>query len=182
MRSSLLAGLLFLAVSAVGAEANHTLLSKSGGRFQLPWSDTWVEYSGAEVSPISVAFDKRGDPLAMRVLLSAVPTNKDPRAISEEGLRFFIGKSIEKLQPQAVEAKLEAQPLGGPRPGFFVRATDKAPKPGEYKYVESVVVAAGEVPVLATILFNDSGEKDATKARESLAHLEYTETPSSESK
>jgi hypothetical protein len=182
MRGSLFAGLLILAASVSGADGNQTLLSKSGGKFQLPWSGNWSEVTGADVPPIAVAFETKGDPLAMRVSLVAVPTQNDPRAVSEEGLRYFIGKAIEDLQPQAVEHKLEAQPLAGPRKGFFVRATDKAPKPGEYKYVESVIVAVGEVPVFATILFNDAGAADATKARESLGRLDYTGPASPESK
>jgi hypothetical protein len=182
MRGSLFAGLLILAASVAAADGAHTLLSKSGGRFQLPWSGNWSEVAGTDVPPIAVAFETKGDPLAMRVTLVAVPTQKDPRAVSEEGLRYFIGKAIEDLQPQAVEPNLEAQPLAGPNKGYFVRATDKAPKPGEYRYVESVVVAAGEAPVFATILFNDAGATDAVKVRESLGHLVFTVSAAPESK
>jgi hypothetical protein len=173
LRGSLLIGAILVASAALGADEHRALVSRDGGRFELAWSKNWTQLKDGEVTGSGVAFEVQGNPQAMRVLLTPGPV-REPDALSEAGLRFFIGKMIESLAPQAVESPLEAQPLtGGRQPGFFVHATDKAPKPGEYKYVNAIVVAAGDAPVIVTVLFNDAGAKDAALVRAAMANLSY---------
>ena len=87
---------------------------------------------------------------------------------------MIIGKMIESVAPQAVESSLEPQPLkGGKQTGFHVHATDKAPKPDEYKYVDFVVVAAGDAPLVVTVLSNDSPAGDVAQVRAAMADIVY---------
>jgi hypothetical protein len=173
LRGSLLACCLLLATAALAAGEANTLVSVDGGKYELSWSAEWEQAALDEVGATGIAFQPKGDPHSMRVLISPGPGG-DARAQSDEALRAFIGKMIESVAPQAVERKLEPQPLtGGRQKGYFVHATDKAPKPDEYKYVDFVVVAAGDAPLIVTILSNDSGVQQVAQVRAAMADIVY---------
>jgi hypothetical protein len=162
-----------LTSTAWSAGGQHTLVSADGGKFELPWSAKWEQVNLAEAGANGVAFQAKGDPLAMQVSITPGPIG-DARAQSEDALRLIIGKVIESIAPQAVENPLEPQPLkGGKQAGFQVHATDKAPKPGEYKYVDAIVVAAGDAPLVVTVLSNDSGAADVAQVRAAMADIVY---------
>ncbi|HUQ09655.1 MAG TPA: hypothetical protein VM146_05015 [Steroidobacteraceae bacterium] len=173
LRGSLLVCSLLLAAVALAAGEANTLVSADGGKFELPWSAEWEQATLAEVGATGVAFQVEGDPHAMRVLVAPGPSG-DARAQSEEALRAVIGKMIESVAAQAVESALEPRPLtGGKQKGFFVHATDKAPKPEEYQYVDFIVVAAGDAPLIVTVLSNDPGAKHVAQVRAAMADIVY---------
>jgi hypothetical protein len=53
-------------------------------------------------------------------------------------------------------------------PGFYFSATDRAPKPGEYKFLTQGIVRVGELSVTFTILTNDGQEAVVKQALEAL--------------
>lgn len=165
--------LLCTLLTTVAVAGTNTLVSPDGGKYELPWSAKWEQVTLAEVGANGVAFQARGDAQAMRVLIAPGPVG-DARAQSADALRAIMGKMIESVAPQAVESSLEPQPLkGGKQAGFAVHATDKAPKPDEYKYVDFIVVAAGDAPLVVTVLSNDAGAADVAQVRAAMADIVY---------
>ena len=53
-------------------------------------------------------------------------------------------------------------------PGYCFSATDRAPQPGEYKYLTQGIVRVGELSVTFTILTNDGQEAVVKQALEAL--------------
>jgi hypothetical protein len=48
--------------------------------------------------------------------------------------------------------------------GYYFSATDRAPKPGEFKYLTQGILHIGELVASFTILSNDGGEANASDA------------------
>jgi len=48
--------------------------------------------------------------------------------------------------------------------GYYFSATDRAPNPGEYKYLTQGMLPVGELVVTFTILSNDGGEAAVSAA------------------
>ncbi len=164
-----------IVAAALAAEpGSHTLVSASGVKVELPWSKNWVQRQDPEYKPETVGFGVEGDLQAMHVMISAggpVPAG----AMTPEKMLDVMNGTIEELAPQAVEQDLAPVELkGGRNPAFFVTATDKAPKPDEYKYISQILVSAGDAFVLATILYNESATEDAQRARDALADVTVT--------
>ena len=90
-------------------------------------------------------------------------------------MRHVMDESVKQFQPQSVEKELVPKPFkNGDTRGYKVCATDRAPKPDEYKYVCQGVAVAGDLAVIFTVLYNDSGKADANKALTSLEALQVT--------
>jgi hypothetical protein len=65
---------------------------------------------------------------------------------------------------QSVERVLPIQEIKGvDGRGFYFAATDRAPKPGEYKYLTQGMIRVGEIALAFTILTND-GEESVVQA------------------
>ncbi len=77
-------------------------------------------------------------------------------ALQEEAIRESVQRSAEKAKSQSVEKTLKPVGLqGASGKGFYFFSTDKAPKPGEWKYMTQGVLVVGELMVTFTILTND---------------------------
>jgi len=75
-------------------------------------------------------------------------------------VRNLVESTAKTLQAQAVEEKLELVPMNVPgRVGYSFSLTDRAPKPGEYKYMTQGAVALGRTLVVFTILTNQDSER-----------------------
>jgi hypothetical protein len=62
---------------------------------------------------------------------------------------------------------IPVQNLTGPHVhGFYIFATDRAPKPGEWKYLTQGMINIDGAPFAFTILTNDGQEADAKTALE----------------
>jgi hypothetical protein len=161
-----------LFVAAVfAAEPTMTLVAANGGSIELPWAKQWAQSKDAAYDPETVAFVLQSDPSAMHAMIS--PGRRVSAAeLTEERLLELMARMTSNIAGQAVEKDLAAQPLaGGANRGWFVTATDKAPKPGEYQYITLVLAVADDIPVISTILFNDAGKADAGKARAAISNL-----------
>jgi hypothetical protein len=84
------------------------------------------------------------------------PMKKDSPAPTLEELKNGVARAAEELKEQAVEKSFDVVQLKGPAArGYYVKATDRAPKAGEYKYMTQGMVALGNVRVTLTVLTND---------------------------
>jgi len=172
-------GILLLLVGAVSWAANPRAESSSTKAFTLAgvsvsmnWDSHWTIQDAAPEAPETVKFQTT-DPLKMSVLLSAgqVP----PDADENEFRAAVMDKSTEEFLRQSVEKELKVEPIGsGEVHGSKVCATDRAPKPNEYKYVCQGILTSHGSAVVFTLLYNDSGKADADKALSALEGLQFT--------
>ena len=66
---------------------------------------------------------------------------------------------------QAVEKSISIQDLKGPHAeGTYFSATDRAPKPGEFKYMTQGAMSVSGLPVTFTILTNDDSKSPESVA------------------
>jgi hypothetical protein len=79
-------------------------------------------------------------------------------------LRSTVVSAAKSAEPQSVEGSLPLQSLvGASGRGYYFRATDRAPKPGEWKYLTQGMIRTGEIALTFTILTND-GQAAVEKA------------------
>ena len=75
-------------------------------------------------------------------------------------MRHSVQQGADKVKPSAIEQYLPVEPLSGaPGPGYYFSATDREPKPGEFKYLTQGMLLVGDVVVGFSILTNDAQEK-----------------------
>jgi hypothetical protein len=88
-------------------------------------------------------------------------------------MRHVIDSAVKEFQKSSVEKKLEPKAFSkdGTR-GYTVCATDRAPKPDEFKYVCQGIATNEEVAVIFTVLYNEPGKNSAEKARAALEALQ----------
>ena len=75
----------------------------------------------------------------------------DPQTVRAE-----VQQTAQQALSQAVESRIEVKELNGTSAkGYYFAATDRAPKPGEYKYMTQGILPVGELVVTFTVLTND---------------------------
>jgi hypothetical protein len=87
------------------------------------------------------------------------PPSTDAKPLTPDFLRAMVAAGAQKAKAQAVEKDLPVRDLSGQGlSGAYFSATDRAPKPGEYRNLTQGMVAVGELHVGFTILSNgDAG-------------------------
>jgi hypothetical protein len=142
------------AIAADGGKKAFALPDDSKLELAIPagWKDELKEKSIA-LSP------REGAPF--QVVLMPVARQK-PGASAETAIqmRHNVQQSADKVKPSALESYLSVEPLpGAPGPGYYFSATDREPKPGEFKYLTQGMLLVGDVVVSFSILTNDAQEK-----------------------
>ena len=148
--------------SAAPAAKSSKTLTVGKASVALEWSPGWqLDPNVAALPPESAAFNTV-DATKMRALLSTGPMRKE--ISSDEGIRAIASDMAVKLESQSVEKKIEVQRLEGEHArGYYVCATDRAPKAGEYKYLCQGLVSVDGTPIVFTLLYNDPGKAEADK-------------------
>ena len=124
--------------------------------------------------PPTIVFRQSSGPPFEILLTTIWPATRDRPAQSREALRKQVERAAENAKSQAVEAEprvMEFQGRSGE--GFYFSATDRAPKPGEYRFLTQGILRVGELTVTFTILTNDGQEhivKQAIELLKSAAH------------
>ena len=73
-----------------------------------------------------------------------------------EEIRSQVAKAAADAKAEAVEKTIPVLELQGDSGGgYYFSATDRAPKPGEYKYMTQGMIRIGELATTFTILSND---------------------------
>ena len=92
------------------------------------------------------------------------PMKADESASAEKAVRERVGRLAEDIKPNVVERNLDIVKLkGSSGTGFYFSATDKSPKPMEYKFVTQGIVNAARITVGFTILTHE-GQGDVVAA------------------
>jgi hypothetical protein len=99
------------------------------------------------------------------VMITAVWGMAPNAGVPEDAtIRSMVASAAKGAEAQSVEGSLAIQNLvaSGGR-GYYFRATDRAPKPGEWKYLTQGVIRTGAIALAFTILTND-GQAPIEKA------------------
>lgn len=104
--------------------------------------------------------------MPFRVLITPIWSMRGVQAPqTPDQLRAAVERGAQRAKVQAVEADppiVEFQGRSGP--GFYFSATDRAPKPGEYKFLTQGIVGVGTLSLTFTILTNDGQESIVRQA------------------
>ena len=149
-----------------GVDRTYNLPGHGQLRLHLPtgWNDEVRQHPGDFPPTIFISgFD--GSPFVVFV----TPRWPSPQGASDFGtaksIHAIVAKAAHAAEPESVEGKLNIVTMGGGRgPGYYFDATDRAPKPGEFKYMTQGAVGAGGVVCTFTILTSDKKSVVKTKA------------------
>ena len=102
---------------------------------------------------ISVRWSKKGDPGFNR----------------PEKARALVGKDGQKILPKTVETKIVLQEMKGvDNTGYFFSVTDKAPEPGEFRYMTQGKIGVGKLLLGFTVL---TRVRDSESLKEALSMI-----------
>ena len=119
--------------------------------------------------PPTIAFTPASGKPFQIMMTTIWPATKDRQPQSRDELRATVQRGVDGAKPQAVEKELRLVEFQGRTgPGFYFSATDRAPKPDEYKFLTQGVVRVGELSVTFTILTNDGQEAIVKQALDAL--------------
>ena len=94
---------------------------------------------------------------------------RDPEFKSPASVRRIVERGAADASKQAVERNIPIVELkGNSGAGFYFFATDRAPAPGEYKYLTQGAIAVGDLVVSFTVLSNDADSAEVKAALEML--------------
>lgn len=174
MHKSLLIASLFLvsASSSAADSANRSYPLPKHGAFELKvplvWKDS-VRQPPNDLPP-TISFAQK-DGAAFEVLVTPMwAFRPDVTMPTPEETKSTVRRAADEAQQQAVEKTIEVKELKGTSAtGYYFSATDRAPKPGEYKYLTQGMLSTGDLRVTFTILTNDGQEQIAQSALAMLA-------------
>lgn len=178
MRSiaSLVLGLWALLGASAAVASDHAYPLQNHTGLVLPVPDGWKEEikSARADAPKSLFFTPENGP-AFAVAVTPIVAMKDgsniPDAMAIHGL---VSASAQRLAPRAVEKQLAIKELVGPScKGYYFFATDRAPAPGEWKYLIEGMARVGGIDVAFDILTNDGQEAVARAALEMIRHARH---------
>ncbi|HEY2685821.1 MAG TPA: hypothetical protein VGI93_20095 [Steroidobacteraceae bacterium] len=156
--------------SADTAGIQHFVLP-GHGTLDLSVPSSWraqVHQPANPLPPTVTLAPTAGEPF--RVLITAVwplPPNTQLANLAE--IREQVAGAAHDASPQSVEKVLPLEELKGTENrGYFFRATDQAPKAGEFKYLTQGIIRVGGVNVAFTVLTNDGQESVVAAALDTL--------------
>ncbi len=95
-----------------------------------------------------------------------------------EAIRDMVQRAADDAKPHAVEEAIPLRELVGVSgSGYYFTATDKAPAPGEFRYLAHGAIRVGEVAVIFTVLTNDDAGTALSKVLEILKSSTYVADP-----
>ena len=142
------------AIAADGEKKAFALPDNSKLELAIPagWKDEPKEKSIA-LSP------REGAPFQV-VVTPVARQNPGASADTAIQMRHNVQQAADKVKPSALEQYLAVDELkGAAGPGYYFSATDREPKPGEFKYLTQGMLLVGDVVVSFSILTNDKQEK-----------------------
>jgi hypothetical protein len=156
---------LFASVPILAAPHAETFQVPKRGEVQLSVPDGWVSELSqppGEVPPTISLKPKVGQPF--EVMITPYWRRGDDTTVYESALREQTEAAAADAQSQAVEKALTLKELSGTEGhGYYFTATDRAPKPGEYKYMAQGMLKLGNLGLAFTVLTND-GQADVLAA------------------
>lgn len=127
------------------------------------WTDQVQQLSNR--LPPTIVFGP-GSGSSFQVLITPI---RRPGPQSLPQLRATVERAAEDAKAQSVEKALPIREFQGRSgPGYHFSSTDRAPKPGEYKFLTQGILLVGDLTVTFTILTNEGQEQVVRQALDGL--------------
>ena len=136
------------------------------GTLQLTVPVSWKEEIQQPPNrlPPTILFNQDKGPAFAVYVTPMWRTRPDAPEVTADVLKQLVQKATEMAKPKAVERTLEVKAVKGTSgPGYYFSATDRAPAPGEFKYLTHGTIRIGVIVAGFTILTND-GQDDVVSA------------------
>jgi len=163
------------AIAAAGEKKAFALPDKSTLELVIPagWKDELKANPGS--TPATINLGPR-DGASFQVSLTPIARQRPGGSVDTAiKMRQSVQQAADKVKPSAVEQYLPVEELtGAPAPGYYFSATDREPKPGEYKYLTQGMLLVGDVVVSFSVLTNDGQEKVRDEALAMLRSASHT--------
>jgi hypothetical protein len=158
-------------VSAVGPEAIRKYPIPEHGTLELNVPTSWKGevHKPQENMPPTIIFNPaKGNDFQVMITLLWVKTGEQG-SNSPEKVKTLVEKDGHKLLPNTVETKIVLQEIKGiNNTGYYFSVTDKAPNPGEYRYMTRGAIGVGDLLLTVTILHR---VRDSQSAKDALSML-----------
>ena len=148
---------------------NHGSLSLT---FPSSWKDN-IRQPPDQLPP-TITMETEGKNTFQMLLTPIWPAKKDMPQQSLATIKTNVQNAANHAASQAVENSIPLKEItGNSIQGYYFSATDKAPKPGEYKYMTQGTLQLNELTIPFTILSNDGGETDVSNALNMLKVMKH---------
>ena len=150
----------FLWFAAASAFAGETQIPVSGwGTLSLAVPDGWRQQLEKRQATTTATFTPDAGN-GFTVMVSPLPFVQGSSApVTQDSVRRYVAASAEQAKAQSVESSIPLRSFpAGAAFGSYFSATDRAPKPGEYKYMTQGLIAIEGQPVAFTILTNGDAQ------------------------
>jgi hypothetical protein len=149
----------------------HAAVMTAAGNFELVGAKGERDLTtAAEILPLlhgglrAMAKQKSLDAIGIAESVSIGPAGQARTQAIKVLFEHVWGLTVALYVPESVEGILPIQALRGPHnQGYYFRATDRAPKAGEFKYLMQGIVELGGINLAFTVLTND-GQNATEKA------------------
>jgi hypothetical protein len=161
--------------SAVWAAASHVALP-GGGELWLDIPAGWDEKFDSPqkgMAPGVWLTPRQG--ASFNILITPLAGTPMGEAVADDvRMRAIVASAARDALSHAVETTIPVQSLSGPHAHIvYLFATDRAPAPGEWKYLTQGMVSIDGVPFAFTILTNDGQEAVSKGALELIRNASY---------
>jgi hypothetical protein len=119
--------------------------------------------------PPTITMTPRSGAKFVITMTVAWPMTSARKMLDQDTIRSAVAGAAKSAEPESVEGVLPLQEIKGvDGRGFYFTATDRAPKPGEAKYLTQGIIRVGEISLAFTVLTNDGQEAVVRAALEML--------------
>lgn len=161
-------------------ETRRTFPVPGHGALQLSVPKDWRVHSQTMKDPAALMLRFRpgtGEAFYVQVTALWLDAAKLAKKTPEQ-LRADVASSAKEPLRQAVEKEARIDELRGAKVlGYHYSLTDRAPKPGEFKYMTQGIFLAGELLTVFTILYQDPAGADRGKVLDMFAGASYGNAP-----
>jgi hypothetical protein len=141
------------------------------GTLRIELDDSWTDIRSRD-APIAITAKA---PNRFLLLVTPVPV----RELDDARLRDLVQGGAKGIAASSVEKTLTLREIrGAGSKGYYVKATDAAPKPGDYKVLYQGALAMGNAVVMFTVLHNPESSADAEAALGALGNAKLVPPPS----
>ncbi len=148
----------FAATAAAEGSTNKSYSLPNHGSLQLTAPESWHDEvrRPPQGLPPTIVFKPASGPMFV-IMITPIYAPTDSKVQPDpKRIRRAVEKDISRIAPQAVEKTIPTQELRGTSGvGYYYFATDKAPAPGEYKYMTQGSLIVGELETVFPVLTND---------------------------
>ena len=160
---------LLLASSLASAEglATKNYPLPGHGSLQLQVSESWQEivHQAPNGLPPTIVFTLKKGASFQMLLTPIYSMTKEMVLPKPDEMRMHLDFAAQAAKEQATEETIQIMELKGPSViGYYFSVTDRAPEPGEYKFMSQGMMRVGDLAPSFTILSNEGAENAVTEA------------------